>query len=281
MSRPQIYGICLVKNEDDIIAQTLTYAAQHCDRIFVLDNGSSDETWSIVQDLARRSSTIIPFEQSSEPYGDWLRAKVVNAVHTELSDDDWWMIVDSDEFLAEDPRPVIDAAVAEQADLISTWQIQFYFTERDLTRWERGEDCRSTPIVERGRYYVINWQEPRLFRNRRHREWDARANIKVPDWVERDCRRRIFNRHYQFRDPEQMTKRLALRHGHNLFPHVVSVNWRDSMRDSQKLTFHNDGNPWRFTPSGVLYFHRRKLYYRARSVAARLVERAGLHGSQM
>src|SRR5215813_10483097 len=97
MHRVKLYGICLVKNEDDVIAQTLTYATQYCDRIFVLDNGSTDETWHIVLRLAQQNSAIVPFEQTLQPYGDWLRAMVYNAVHGELSADDWWLILDSDE----------------------------------------------------------------------------------------------------------------------------------------------------------------------------------------
>src|SRR6478672_3695702 len=132
MSEGRVYGICLVKNEDDIIEQSLTFAAAYCERIYVLDNGSTDDTWEIVLDLARKHTKIVAFEQTFEPYGDWLRARVFNAVHRELSDNDWWMILDADEFLAEDPRPALEAAVVENADVVSTWQIQFYFTDKDL-----------------------------------------------------------------------------------------------------------------------------------------------------
>src|SRR5262245_7685834 len=120
MNRRRIYGICLVKNEDDVIAQTLTFATRYCERIFVIDNGSSDETWNVVQDLSRNHPAIVPFEQTLQPYGDWLRAIVFNAVHRELSDADWWLILDADEFLAEDPGPVIEAAAKNGADLVTT-----------------------------------------------------------------------------------------------------------------------------------------------------------------
>ncbi len=60
-------GICLVKNEEDIIAQSLQHAAGFCDRIFVIDNGSTDATWPIVQSLHRENDAIIPFRQVWEP----------------------------------------------------------------------------------------------------------------------------------------------------------------------------------------------------------------------
>jgi len=263
-------GICLVKNEDDVIAQSLTFAAQYCDRIYVIDNGSSDETWSIVNDLARRNAAIIPFEQTLEPYGDWLRARVFNEMHSKLSDADWWMILDADEFFAEDPRVAIETANREHADMVTAWQIQFYFTDRDLESWVEGRDHRDIPIVDRRRYYQINWQEVRLFRNRPRLQWDTRVSIKVPDGLKRRSSTHPFNRHYQFRDPDQIKKRVTLRYANPLFPHVQSSDWRKFIRDSRKLTFHLDEDTWHFSPSGLLYFYRRRAYYRVLSAYRRL-----------
>jgi glycosyltransferase involved in cell wall biosynthesis len=258
MNRGKLYGLCLVKNEDDIIAQSLTYAAQYCDRIFVLDNGSTDDTWHIVQRLAQANGAIVPFEQTPKPYGDYLRGMVYEALHCELSDDDWWLIVDADEFLAEAPGPVIETAVEEGADLINTWHIQFFFTDKDLEACQQGRDRRDMPIFDRRRYYHINTQEPRLFRNQTQPYQKVRVKDFVPDSLRRVCRRRIFVRHYQFRDPDQIEKRLRLRYGHFLFPHVYSSDWRSVVCDSRGLTLHRDGEPWRFTASGLLYFYRHR-----------------------
>ena len=56
----KIGAICPVKNEDDIIPQTLVHATQYGDQIFAIDNGSTDQTWDVVRALAstkRRSTT--------------------------------------------------------------------------------------------------------------------------------------------------------------------------------------------------------------------------------
>lgn len=257
-----LYAICLVKNEDDIIAQTLTHAVRLCDRVFVLDNGSTDATWDIVRELSRTQDRIIPFAQTSRPYGDGLRALVYNEIHGELSDDDWWMILDSDEFMAEDPKPLIELARRDGADVIRSWQIQFYFTEKDLEEWQAGRDDRGRSIFERRRHYLINWQEPRLFRNQSRPSWEATINSNVPNGLKRVWRRRILNRHYQFRDPEQIERRLRLRFGNASFrAHVTSVDWRSSVRDSRKLSYYHDGDPWQFRSSGVVYYYRRAALY--------------------
>ena len=67
-----------------------------------------------------RTDVVVPFEQTREPYGDWLRARVFNEMHARLAEDDWWLILDADEFLTDDPRAAIDLAVRQRADIINT-----------------------------------------------------------------------------------------------------------------------------------------------------------------
>jgi glycosyltransferase involved in cell wall biosynthesis len=270
----KLYAICLVKNEDDVIEQTLIFASRSCDRIFVIDNWSDDGTWDIVQSVARSHPQVVPFMQTREPYSDALRALAYNAYHAELDDTDWWMILDADEFLAEDPRPVIEEAIKEGADIVRAWQIQFYYTEKDYRRYAAGEDKRDVPIFERRRHYLINWQEPRLFRNQSRRMWDVRLNASVPNGLRKVARRRILNRHYQYRDPEQIEKRLKLRFGQPLFAaHVKSLDWQSALRRSKDLNYYRDGEPWRFSLSGVVYYHRKRLYYRVRGKVQQVLRR--------
>jgi glycosyltransferase involved in cell wall biosynthesis len=253
---PKLYGICLVKDEEDIIAQTLTYALRHCARIFVIDNGSTDETWNIVQSLSEKYPQVVPFLQTHAQYSDGLRALVYNKYHSELADQDWWLILDADEFLAEDPRPVIQLAIRDKVDIIKTWQIQFFYTDVEHQDWLGGRDSRDLPIFVRRRYYTINWQEPRLFRNDPARPWDTKINIKCPDGHTRVCKRRMLNRHYQYRDPEQIQKRLALRFGKPLFPHVTRPDWQSVIVSSKKLNYHQEGEPWHFSASGLIFYYR-------------------------
>ena len=277
----ELNAICLVKNDDDIIEQTLTYATQHCDRIYVIDNGSTDRTWDIVQNCSKSIPQIIPFTQTTELFNAGLRALAYNAVHQELSDADWWLILDSDEFLAEDPRPVINAAMAGGCDIINAWQIQFYFTEHDLAAWQKGQDKRDIPIFERRRYYLIDWQEPRLFRNQSKPIWDVTVNKRVPNGLKGICRRRILNRHYQYRDPIQIENRLKLRSSiSSSFSHVTSADWKSTIRDSRKLNYHKEGASWRFSLSGIIHYYSKRVQYplmrRWRGMKRRLSDAVGV-----
>ena len=266
----KIYAICLVKNEDDVITQSLNHAATYCEKIFVLDNGSTDRTWEIVRSLSQVNPRIVPFAQTLEPFRRSLRSIVYYEVGAELSEDDWWLILDGDEFLAEDPQPIIRQAVREGADLIRAWQISFGFTEEDLRAWEEGRDSRDKPIVERRRYYRIDWQEKRLFPNRRDLSW---GRTIVPASLNKTCTRRILNRHYPLRDPEQIEKRLLARFGHpTCFHHVTSPDWRHVIQDSRRLVFCRDGDPWRFTLSGLAHYHGYKLKQTLRNKWRRSVD---------
>ena len=270
MSTPKLYGICLVKNEDDIITQTLTYALRHCTKIFVIDNGSTDESWNIVQSLSEQYSQIVPLLQTYEQYSDGLRALAYNKYHFELADHDWWLFLDADEFLAEDPQPVIQRAMRDKADIIKSWQIQFFYTDVDHKDWVEGKDSRDLPIFVRRRYYNINWQEPRLFRNDPGRSWDIKITKWIPDGHTKVCRRRILNRHYQYRDPEQIQQRLALRFGNPLFPHVMHPDWQSAIVCSRRLNYYKEGEPWHFRVSGVLYHYRYVLKSLSRAVVKSL-----------
>lgn len=241
----QVWAICLVRDEADVIADCLRHAASFCDRILVIDNGSVDGTDAIVAELARTEPRVELFARDQRPYGDGLRAAAYNACHAQLTADDWWLVLDADEFLVADPRPVL-AATASAAEVVWAWQAQFYFTDVDLAEWSAGRDSRARPVTERRRFYAINWQEPRLFRNRPDRSWDPGVSAKVPDGMVRRARQTVLNRHYQFRDPPQMAARIAARYGVPSFArHVRSPDWRDYLRPARKLLEHHPGGPLR------------------------------------
>jgi len=86
----KIYSLLLVKNEADIIASILKAAAQWSDKVIVMDNGSTDETWEIVQQLATEYPQIIPFAKDAQAFQIGLRAVMFDAFKHELTASDWW-----------------------------------------------------------------------------------------------------------------------------------------------------------------------------------------------
>lgn len=239
----RIYAICLIKNEADVIADCLKHALQFCDRIFVLDNGSTDGTWQIVNSLADHHHQIIIEGQASETFRDGMRSIVYNRHHQELSDQDWWLRLDADEFLVADPRPTLAKANREHADFVTAWQLQFYYTDADFMNWEIEKEIVGSPITERRRYYSINWREYRFFRNQRDVPWNEATAPQWPNGLTRVCSERVFNRHYSYRTPDQIQSKLKSILGHAQFKHVGSGDWRSRITPANGLHYYQEGKP--------------------------------------
>ena len=61
------HGIMVLRDEGDIIAHTLTHLLTWVDSLHVLDTGSTDDTWDIVNDFARRDSRVRPVGRDDLP----------------------------------------------------------------------------------------------------------------------------------------------------------------------------------------------------------------------
>jgi hypothetical protein len=56
----------------------------------VLDNGSTNETWSILQELSKEyPNQITLFGRITEPFRNSIRSLVYNEFHHRLSEEDW------------------------------------------------------------------------------------------------------------------------------------------------------------------------------------------------
>jgi glycosyltransferase involved in cell wall biosynthesis len=101
----KIYSLLLVKNEADIIRASILSAVKWSDKVIVIDNGSTDGTWDIVQELALQDPRVIAFLQYTSSFHIGLRAKAFRAFRHEMTCNDWWCVrLDADEFFSEDPR---------------------------------------------------------------------------------------------------------------------------------------------------------------------------------
>jgi len=205
----KIFGNVLVKNEADMIVETLEHAAKWIDRMFVFDNGSTDGTWERVLELAKREPRVVPFKSAAVPFRDSLRGDTFNAYRHELTDDDWWCKLDSDELYIDNPREFL-AAVPRRHHVVWGVNFQFYFTDRDAARWEADPQAYPphTRAEEALRYYRCDYSETRFFRHRRRLEWKVGS---APRHLGVVHPRRIRYKHYQYRSPEQINLRLRTR----------------------------------------------------------------------
>jgi hypothetical protein len=210
----RFHGLMLLRDEIDIIRQNLEHLLSWIDTLFILDMGSVDGTWEIVQDYARRDKRVVPFFSKPIVYDDNLRGMIFDHYRDRFESGDWVMKIDADEFyhvipprfVAERMRPLETAAL-----------LQWYFfrlTQQEAADYESGRvntaEDRKRPIEDRRRHYKIStYFEPRLFRYRRTMQWPQ--HVSFPHNAGFVARNRIPIRHYPHRDPEQMEMRFRLR----------------------------------------------------------------------
>lgn len=279
----KIFGITLVKNEDDIIAETLTKASTWCDAIYVFDTGSEDSSWEVVLDLANKNSRIVPYRKESVPYKNGLRAQVFNAYKSSANHGDWWCRLDSDEIYIDDPRLFLKD-VPKRFDTIYSASFQYYFTEKDLEQWNFDPDRFTRISVEdRLSHFCCNWSEVRFMRHSSALTW---IDGDWPTQLSKPFSRRIRLKHFQYRSPLQIEKRLQVRAESrktesSRFWYDKVSSWEDKITDSNSLVFDtglytfnekslpeipNKGKLWaflktpkrvfRFTLRGTRYFNR-------------------------
>jgi glycosyltransferase involved in cell wall biosynthesis len=212
----KLIGLCVTKNEADILGFCLRHASKYFDRIFVLDNGSTDGTWEIARRAARTSAAVVPFEQKECAFSRGIRAYLYECVRREFKEDDWFMILDSDEFLEEDPRPLIGECMKQQFDTICAMQAHFYIVSEDLNAKWFTNGSEIAGFDELPAHYRLNNKERRIFRNRPSLVWpiygeDGKfSNFLFPIDV-RATRKMIINRHYQYRSKQQIEQRIRQR----------------------------------------------------------------------
>src|SRR5204862_7693135 len=211
-----IRALSLVKNEGDIIAHNLRAASRWCEAVYVFDNGSTDGTWDIVQELARTIPQIVPFKQDAKPFSDSLRQEMFDRYRKAARIGDWWCVLDADEFYVDDPRLFLSRVSPLYR---SVWpQLYTYlFTEADASR------STDAPAPERLRHYVLGeYSEPRFVRHWRDMTAFPPSELH-PIYPER-----IRMRHYPYRSPQQIELRLATRReamNRGEFAHELRSNW--------------------------------------------------------
>jgi hypothetical protein len=234
----KIHGICLVKNEADILRYFLRSSVRWCDHIYILDNGSTDATWEIVLEMAREAAQIVPFRREEKPFNDVLRAEVFNHFRDRARTGDWWCRLDADEIYIDDPRTFL-AAVPKSCQVVWSVHLQFYPTPLEVAEFDARETSAIPEVSEQNlpKYYAANASEGRFFRHRAGLRWTTGA---WPTHVGLVARERIRLKHFQYRSPAQMRDRLAIRReteerGGQTFSHWQMADWREVVVDPQQL----------------------------------------------
>jgi hypothetical protein len=249
----KIRALCVMKYEAVIIDQTLSDALRWCDQILVLDNGSDDGSWECVQSMSAADGRIVPFGRDLGPFHDGMRAQIYNAHSMDATADDWWCRLDADEFYIQDPRAVL-AAIPRKYFSVWSASISYYFTDADAVRYEASpaQFADDVPVAEKCRYYLNHWSEPRFFRHEPGKRWrQGDGGFPKTVWTRPASPTRIQLKHFAYRSPAQIQKRLdarrTLANMGSEFSHEMVSDWSQAVAEIREHG-HFKGTPGSSVP---------------------------------
>jgi len=240
---PKVHSICLVKDEIDIIEHCLDQASQWSDYIYVFDNGSSDGTWEQVQKM--QNSTIVAWKREDKTFQDHLRANVFQAFKDRATTGDWWCRLDSDEFYTiQDPKEFL-AQVDPYHYTVMGVGLEYSLSHQDVDEIDFSQPVEE--LLPELRHYQAFWYEPRFVRHRNGmrwtHDWPRHMGLVHPT--------PILYRHYRYRTPEQMQKRLDARleaFNRGLLPqsarHEYDGGWKKKLVNPEDMCLDTGSGPY-------------------------------------
>jgi hypothetical protein len=220
-----------MKNEADVIEQTLVDALRWCDLVYVLDNGSDDGGWERVRALSLREPRIVAHGRDLRAFTDDIRAQLYTAYAPSAREGDWWCRLDADELYVGDPRTVLDAVRPEH---FSVWSasLSYYFTDADAARFAADPALYAddVSVLDRCRYYLNHWSEPRFFRHEPGMRWrEGDGGYPAALWSRPAAPTRVLLRHFPYRSPAQIQRRLDARAAGAEFAHENVGGWAEAV----------------------------------------------------
>src|SRR5437868_5640899 len=95
----RFHAMMPVRDEADILSQSLAHLLTWADAVYIFDTGSVDGSWDIVQDLACRERRIVPLRRDAVYFSDHqVRSWMFQQARQHMREGDWFLRVDADEF---------------------------------------------------------------------------------------------------------------------------------------------------------------------------------------
>lgn len=247
-----VIGLMHVKNESDIIAETINYYATQGVKMIVIDDHSDDDSFEICQALSQEDKILELHRTSKRGAGLGFRNPALNNFQNpflttrrsrdnlmigealsiaEKYEPDWVLVADADCFLETRDGSTLQNGLAElQAlgyDTVEFFRINFFPTRLD--------DLSTKTIRERIRHYVplpsapLDWSRhcgrfrTGMYVGKHHIEYPGQ-HLRIPDrvWI---------YRHYPFRSYKQAVGRAKTSQGYQFGSR--SEAWQNLLIDEE------------------------------------------------
>lgn len=210
----RFHALLALRDEGDIIDQSLRHILAWADAVYVFDTGSLDQTWDIVRQFAAQDKRVVPLKRDEVFFSEMrLRGWMFHQVRRHMHHGDWFLRVDADEFHHVAPPEFVKLRLRKHETVVYHQYYDFRLTAAEVQDWERGKETledRRLPIEERRRWFTVSaYTEPRLCRYRGSMQWPE--TVSFPYNAGYLAVERLPIRHYPHRDPIQMARRCRLR----------------------------------------------------------------------
>jgi glycosyltransferase involved in cell wall biosynthesis len=211
---PRFFCLLPVRDEADILRQSLAHLLTWADEIHVFDTGSVDESWDIVHDFAAKDSRVKPLIKSPVYFSQSrVRGWLFHQARERMRDGDWFLRVDADEFYHIAPPEFVRTRLRPHETIVYHQYYDFCLLQSEVDAWNAGNESladREKPIEQRRRWFIPSvYSEPRMCRYRSTMQWPP--NVSFPYNAGFVARERMPIRHYPHRDPVQLERRWRVR----------------------------------------------------------------------
>jgi hypothetical protein len=213
-------GLMLIKDEQDMLAETLRNHTRFCNHIFVLDGTIGDgqaESEAICRSFPQvedyRRDTDVGVRQAR----DGIRQHLLSRARERYGTGQWYALLHGDEIWASDPRPEI----ATHAD--TGLQVQFYHFFPHAS--QAGAWDMTLSVEARHSWYMLPWTpEARLFQDT-GRDFDVDQHSRTLPRGMRTVQTSLVVKSYNYRSPAQAHCRAVSRARHhwqtNHYTHLI------------------------------------------------------------
>lgn len=245
----RILAMVVVKNEVDIIDEYLQTTVNWADKVFILDNGSTDGTWERLQ--AYNGDKVVVWKRDERPFSNSLRGELFRKFRKEANEGDWWCVrADVDEFYLEDPREFL-MRVPRIYNQVDKKSVEYCLTIEDFEE----NNFVGNFLIDKDKIKYIKpylWCERRFVREHKGLSWpegSPEPSIKGLTYP-----KNILCAHYQSRSPQQLKKRVEERQKarskspEKVFAHVPSEDWKDALWNREQAMLDCGMKTWSSLP---------------------------------
>lgn len=210
----KVIATMIVRDEDDVIQETIDEISEYTKDIIILDGGSEDKTIDIIKQYS-----YVELHQTKSGT-NWDHAGERNFLLdlARQRNPDWVITVDADEIYHTNPIRAIEFADQEGATLICCSIPQFHFTEKELLDGTLQNESEMTYVQDRRKYYSWGWEDYMIFKMQEGLTYLGGKNGRItrppyftgPAQLIKSKAKPIL-KHYQYRSLKQYAKKMKTR----------------------------------------------------------------------